>query len=203
MKLFTLLLGISLTNAFHLTMPKLVPLRNSNINMNYLPQQLIQTLGKGQIGNEWTYEDFVSNIKGHMIDSATVTDNGRIFLIDKQYTDSPELFNIHLLKTLPSLTDNVITKLTENHINFDILNMADLPRPIQIPFFVQFLVFYIVGNIALNFLTRRNGGMNMMNPMQQLKKEPDYVKPEDIDVTFDDVAGCDETKYELMEVDEH
>jgi len=207
MNLFTILIGISLTNAFHLTSPfqlttpKLVNPRNSNIKMNYLPQQLIQTLGKGQIGNEWTYEDFVNNIKGHMIDSATVTDNGRIFLIDKQYTDSPELFNIHLLKTLPSLTDNVITKLTENHINFDVLNMADLPKSIQIPFFVQFLGFYILGNLALNFLAQRGGGgMNMMNPMQQLKKEPDYVKPEDIDVTFADVAGCDETKYELMEV---
>jgi cell division protease FtsH len=207
MNLFTILLGISLTNAFHLTspfqltIPKLVNPRNGNIKMNYLPQQLIQTLGKGQIGNEWTYEDFVSNIKGHMIDSATVTDNGRIFLIDKQYTDSPDLFNIHLLKTLPSLTDNVITKLTENHINFDVLNMADLPKSIQIPFFVQFLGFYILGNLALNFLAQRGGGgMNMMNPMQQLKKEPDYVKPEDIDVTFADVAGCDETKYELMEV---
>ncbi len=207
MNLFMVLLGISLTNAFHLTSPfqlttpKLVNPRNGNIKMNYLPQQLIQTLGKGQIGNEWTYEDFVSNIKGHMIDSATVTDNGRIFLIDKQYTDSPDLFNIHLLKTLPSLTDNVITKLTENHINFDVLNMADLPKSIQIPFFVQFLGFYILGNLALNFLAQRGGGgMNMMNPMQQLKKEPDYVKPEDIDVTFADVAGCDETKYELMEV---
>lgn len=207
MNLFTILLGISLTNAFHLTspfqltIPKLVNPRNGNTKMNYLPQQLIQTLGKGQIGNEWTYEDFVSNIKGHMIDSATVTDNGRIFLIDKQYTDSPDLFNIHLLKTLPSLTDNVITKLTENHINFDVLNMADLPKSIQIPFFVQFLGFYILGNLALNFLAQRGGGgMNMMNPLQQLKKEPDYVKPEDIDVTFADVAGCDETKYELMEV---
>jgi cell division protease FtsH len=202
-----ILLGISLTNAFHLTspfqltIPKLVNPRNGNIKMNYLPQQLIQTLGKGQIGNEWTYEDFVSNIKGHMIDSATVTDNGRIFLIDKQYTDSPDLFNIHLLKTLPSLTDNVITKLTENHINFDVLNMANLPKSIQIPFFVQFLGFYILGNLALNFLAQRGGGgMNMMNPLQQLKKEPDYVKSEDIDVTFADVAGCDETKYELMEV---
>ena len=122
------------------------------------------------------------------------------FFIDKEYSDSPELFNIHLLKTLPSLTDNVLSKLTENHINFDVLNMADLPTPIQIPFFVQFLGLYIVGNIALNFLARGGGGMNMMNPLQQFKKEPEYVKPEDIDVTFDDVAGCDETKYELMEV---
>tara|TARA_A100001011_G_scaffold398952_1_gene505367 strand:- start:472 stop:2430 length:1959 start_codon:yes stop_codon:yes gene_type:complete len=199
MKFVLGLLWLTLTNALHLTRPLIKP-RIQNIQMSYKPQELIQSLGRGQIGNEWTYEDFLANLKGHLIDSATVTDNGRVFFIDKDYSDSPELFNIHLLKTLPSLTDNVVTKLTENHINFDVLNMADLPSPIQIPFFVQFLGLYIVGNIALNFLARRGGGMNMMNPLQQFKKEPDYVKPEDIDVTFDDVAGCDETKYELMEV---
>ena len=173
----------------------------SNIQMSYKPQELLQTLGKGQLGNEWTYEDFLSNLKGHEIDAATVTDNGRIFFIDNNYDGSPELFNVHLLKSLPSLTDNVITKMTENHINFDVLNMADLPQPLQIPFFVQLLGFYIVGNIILNFIAQRGGGgMNMMNPLSQLKKEPEYVKPEDIDVTFADVAGCDETKYELMEV---
>ncbi len=199
MKFVLGLLWLTLTNALHLTRPLIKP-RIQNIQMSYKPQELIQSLGRGQIGNEWTYEDFLANLKGHLIDSATVTDNGRVFFIDKDYSDSPELFNIHLLKTLPSLTDNVVTKLTENHINFDVLNMADLPSPIQIPFFVQFLGLYIVGNIALNFLARRGGGMNMMNPLQQFKKEPEYVKPEDIDVTFDDVAGCDETKYELMEV---
>lgn len=199
MKLVFGLLWLTLANALHLTRPLIKP-RIQNIQMSYKPQELIQSLGRGQIGNEWTYEDFLNNLKSHLIDSATVTDNGRVFFIDKDYSDSPELFNIHLLKTLPSLTDNVVSKLTENHINFDVLNMADLPSQIQIPFFVQFLALYIVGNIALNFLARRGGGMNMMNPLQQFKKEPDYVKPEDIDVTFEDVAGCDETKYELMEV---
>jgi cell division protease FtsH len=143
----------------------------------------------------------LSNLKGHEIDAATVTDNGRIFFIDNNYQDTPGLFNVHLLKTIPSVTDTVISKMTENNINFDILNMADLPQPLQIPFFIQFIGFYIIGNIILNFLAQRGGGgMNMMNPLQQFKKEPEYVKPEDIDVTFADVAGCDETKYELMEV---
>ena len=200
MKFIIGLLGLTLTNAFQLSSPYFIKPKPSTIKMSYLPQQVIQNLGKGQIGTEWTYEDFIGNIKNHMIDGATVTDSGRVFLIDKQYTDNPELVNVHLLKTLPSLTDNVIGKLTENHINFDILNIADLSQPIQIPFFVQFIGFYILGNLLLNFLARRGGGLGMMNPMNQLKKEPDYVKPDDIEVTFEDVAGCEESKYELMEV---
>ena len=196
---FVLLLAT--TNAFMVT-PNYYKRPNLlNIKMNYKPQELLESLGKGQLGNEWTYQEFLSNLKGHEIDAATVTDNGRIFFIDNNYQDTPGLFNVHLLKTIPSITDTVISKMTENNINFDILNMADLPQPFQIPFFIQFIGFYIVGNVILNFLAQRGGGgMNMMNPLQQLKKEPEYVKPEDIDVTFEDVAGCDETKYELMEV---
>ena len=170
-----------------------------NIEMNYRPQEIIQGLGRGQIGNEWTYQDFLTKLKDKIIDGATITDNGKIFFIDTEYVDNPELSNIHLLKSLPSITDNVIAKMTQNDINFDILNVADLPQSAEVPFIVQLLGFYIIGNIILNLVTR-GGGMNMMNPLQQFKKEPDYVKPEDIDVTFEDVAGCDETKYELMEV---
>ena len=200
--MYRLLFGffLSTTNAFMVSSQYYKRPFSPTIQMNYKPQELLQTLGKGQLGGEWTYEDFLSNLKGHEIDAATVTDNGRIFFIDNNYDGSPELFNVHLLKSLPSLTDNVISKLTENHINFDVLNMADLPQPLQVPFFVQLLGFYIVGNFILNFISQRGGGMNMMNPLSQLKKEPEYVKPEDIDVTFADVAGCDETKYELMEV---
>ena len=196
---FALLLTTA--NAFMVTPNYYKHPRLLNIEMNYKPQELLQSLGKGQLGNEWTYQEFLSNLKGHEIDAATVTDNGRIFFIDNNYQDTPGLFNVHLLKTIPSITDTVISKMTENNINFDILNMADLPQPLQIPFFIQFIGFYIIGNIILNFLAQRGGGgMNMMNPLQQFKKEPEYVKPEEIDVTFDDVAGCDETKYELMEV---
>lgn len=197
--IFVLLL--STTNAFIVTPKYYKRPKFRDIKMNYKPQELLQSLGKGQIGNEWTYQEFLSNLKGHEIDAATVTDNGRIFFIDNNYQDIPGFLNIHLLKTIPPVTDNVITKMTENNINFDILNIADLPQPIQIPFIIQFIGFYIIGNIILNFIAQRGGGgMNMMNPLQQFKKEPEYVKPEDIDVTFADVAGCDETKYELMEV---
>ena len=196
-----LALFLTTTNAFMITPHYYKRPQLRNIEMNYKPQELLESLGKGQLGNEWTYQEFLSNLKGHAIDAATVTDNGRIFFIDNNYQDAPGLFNVHLLKTIPSLTDSVITKMTDSNINFDILNMADLPQPLQIPFFIQFIGFYIIGNVILNFLAQRGGGgMNMMNPLQQFKKEPEYVKPEDIDVTFEDVAGCDETKYELMEV---
>ena len=187
------------SNAFSL--PKLVSFKPKyNIQMYDKPYELIQSFNKGQIGNEWTYQDFLSNLKEHGIDAATVVDNGKIFFIDKSYDVNPEITNVHLLKTVPSLSDTVVTKMIENHINFDIFNVADIPQMPQVPFFVQFIIFYVLGNFLLNFLVRRGGGLNMMNPIADIKKPPNMVSPEEIDVTFDDVAGCEETKYELMEV---
>ena len=187
------------SNAF--TLPKLVSFKPKyNIQMYEKPYELIQSFKNGQIGNEWTYQDFLSNLKEHTIDAATVVDNGKIFFIDKSYDVKPEITNIHLLKTVPTLSDSVVSKMIENHINFDIFNVADIPQMPQVPFFVQFIIFYVLGNFLLNFLVRRGGGLNMMNQISDLKKGPNMVSPEDIDVTFDDVAGCEETKYELMEV---
>jgi len=187
------------SNAFSL--PKLVSFKPKyNIQMYDKPYELIQSFKNGQIGNEWTYQDFLSNLKEHTIDAATVVDNGKIFFIDKSYDVKPEITNVHLLKTVPSLSDTVVSKMIDNHINFDIFNVADIPQMPQVPFFVQFIIFYVLGNFLLNFLVRRGGGLNMMNPIAELRKGPNMVSPEDIDVTFDDVAGCEETKYELMEV---
>ena len=33
-----------------------------------------------------------------------------------------------------------------------------------------------------------------------LNKKSEIIKSDDIDVTFNDVAGCEESKFELMEV---
>ena len=90
--------------------------------------------------------------------------------------------------------------MINNHINFDIFKMADSPHLPAIPFFIQIILFYMVANIAFSFIMQRNGGMMGMNPFNKMDKKVNYVKAEDIDVRFDDVAGCDETKYELMEV---
>ena len=47
--------GINSINGINTYIPML------NIKMNYKPQEMLQNLGQGQLGNEWTYEDFASN----------------------------------------------------------------------------------------------------------------------------------------------
>ena len=172
------------------------------ITMAYKPVDMIRQLGKGPFGPEWTYNDFIENLNKHKIDAATIADNDKIIIIDNNYADIPTQYNVHALNSLPELTNDIVKRLIEQHINFDVFKIADAPHLPDIPIFVQLIFFYILGNTILSFFLRRNGnaGMMGMNPFEKMKQEVQYVKPEDIDVKFDDVAGCDETKYELMEV---
>ena len=47
---------------------------------------------------------------------------------------------------------------------------------------------------------KEGGGFDMMNPMgQRTKSTAVVIDPEDIDIRFADVAGCEESKEEIME----
>ena len=170
-----------------------------NIKM-YAPQEIIKEVAKKGIGSEWTYNDFIINIKNKNIEAATITDTNNLVAIDKHHGDIITPENLHLLKGLPQLTDNIVNKLIENNINFDIYNMPQGNFLTNIPFPIQFLFFYIVGGFILNFIAGRGISNNMMNNIGQFNKNSKILKSEDIDVRFDDVAGCEESKYELVEV---
>ncbi len=173
------------------------PIVNSISMSSYKPTELIQRVSKNGIGSEWSYNDFISNLNSHNVDAATLTDKNNVILIDKHYQEFVLPENLHLLKGLPELTDNIINKLIDNHINFDIYNVGDQVNIFNnIPFPIQFIIFYLVGSYALNFIARRN----IMNSIPDMKKDSKIIDSKEIDVTFDDVAGCDESKYELMEV---
>uniref|UniRef100_A0A6C0AXI1 AAA+ ATPase domain-containing protein n=1 Tax=viral metagenome TaxID=1070528 RepID=A0A6C0AXI1_9ZZZZ len=173
------------------------PIINSVSMSSYKPTDLIKTVSKNGMGTEWTYNDFINNLNSHNIDAATITDTNNLVVIDKNYQEFILPENLHLLKGLPELTSNIINKLVDNHINFDIYSMANQGNFLSnIPFPIQFIFFYILGSYAFNFIARRN----MMNNIPDMKKQSQILDSKDIEVTFDDVAGCDESKFELMEV---
>ena len=173
--------------------------RLPSIKMEYKPADMIQQLGKGPFGTEWTYNDFVDNLNKHNIDAATIADNNKIVLIDNAYSDIPSQNNIHLLKSLPGLTDNIVHQLIQQHVNFDVFNTADLPQMPQVPVFVQLVFFYILVNTIYSFLLRRSGGgagggMLGMNPFDKINK--DKVDKE-MSPEFDRIAK--EIMDEIME----
>ena len=165
--------------------------------MSYKPTEIIKSLSNKGMGQEWTYNDFVDNIKHHNVDAATVTDTNNMVIIDKNYMDIIQPENLHLFKGLPELKDKKIKELIENHINFDIYNAGATSGFLSnIPFPIQFLLIYVVGSYILSALMRNN----MMNNVPNMKNNKEIIDSKEVDVRFSDVAGCEESKYELMEV---
>ena len=177
-------------------------LRSNNLFMNYKPTEIIKTVAKTGLGGEWTYNDFLENIKNNNIDSATITNTNNFVFIDKNYNTDIMSDNLHLLQGLPQLTDSIIHKLIEKGINFDVLAKPENTDFFSnLPFGVQFVCFYLIGSFILNILARRGIMNNMMNGgIPNLNKNSKIINSNEIDVRFSDVAGCDESKYELMEV---
>ena len=176
-----------------------------SIKMSYDPSEMIQTISKNGLGTEWTYNEFLTNLKDHNIDAATLTDTNNMVIIDKNYDTVIAPENLHLLKSIPDLTNNIVDQLINNHINFDIYNTLE-QRSIwsMIPFPLQFIGIYFLLSFALRLLASRGMGNNFpgnpMNPMDFTRKNANEIQSSDIDVSFKDVAGCEESKYELMEI---
>ena len=197
------------TDSFHVSSiceKKNIKFRNNDVLKmsllkNYKPVEVIRNAAQKGIKSEWSYGDFLDNLKGHNIDAATITDTNNLVVIDKQYNDVVQPENLHLLKGVPELTDNIINKLIENGINFDVYNANENKDFLSsLPFGVQFVLFYLVGSFILNLIQRYGIMNNMMGNIPNLSKNGKMIDSKDIDVKFSDVAGCEESKYELMEI---
>ena len=130
------------------TKPNMV---NMGVNMVYRPSELIKQVARGGLGDEWTYNDFVTNLQNHNVDAATLTNTNNMVVIDKNYALEVKPENLHLLQGVPQLTDNLINKLVENHINFDVFNMQQGKFLDNILVF-QLVFFYAIGSFILNFV---------------------------------------------------
>ena len=87
---------------------------STNTKLNLKPLDISKDfITRGMIGSEWTYNDFVNNLQKKNIDAATILSNqNTIVTVDKNYDDVVMIDNIHAIKTVPHLTDNIIELLT-------------------------------------------------------------------------------------------
>tara|TARA_B100000003_G_C10934050_1_gene372434 strand:+ start:1357 stop:3333 length:1977 start_codon:yes stop_codon:yes gene_type:complete len=197
------LLVSGFSTAFINTLPKI----NTKTKLNYKPSKMIEEVSKmagNKIGSEWTYYDFVSNIDKHNIEAATIIDKSNaIAVIDGNHGETIMGDNIHFIKTIPETTDLIISKLTHSNINFDVFVPPINPLS-NIPFGFQLIFGYIVFSFIVNLLRARAMGLDMTslgsNPMDRLSPKPKLSDVEKVNITFADVAGCDEAKNELVEV---
>ena len=172
------------------------------------PSDLVNSF-KGQIiGKEWSYTEFMNNVEKNKVDAASfVGDKDVMVVVDKNHETNILAENLHGVKLLPHSHDLVVEALTKHHVNTDVLQLPPSFLEMISNAGQQILTFgfyYVVLRIAFVYLF---GGMGQnQNPMDMIsgKMNPkaggNIVDTDLIKTTFEDVAGCDEAKFELMEV---
>ena len=183
-------------------------------NINYDPAQIINKLAKSPDDLDvYKISEFLSEVKNHHIESVSLIKNmntdtiNSIVAIDNNYKDSlPGLDNLHYLETgITKINDIIIDSLINNDIYYKIVQITNqnmMQNFGGIGTLINFIIIFYLVNTAFAFF--RSGG-NMpgggINPMNVGKLQSNgIIDSSEIKTTFDDVAGCDEAKYELQEV---
>ena len=172
------------------------------------PSEIIKEVGKRGIGSPWTYQTFIENLNKDNVGQVSILSDEKAFaVIDKTDPVSPE--SIHFVRTLPEMLQDTIVQLNSHHINYDIFEIPQKNGGLNIALPFQFIGVYVAATLAINLFLRiarnnptapndMNNPLNSLNPFNQ--NQNNMVDTESINVTFQDVAGCDEAKQELMEV---
>ena len=141
---------------------------------NRIQRQLLPSQITDPIVDTWDYNTLVEHSRN--IEGITLvrTNNELTNLVAlSEHT-------LHQVNVIPELTNSIIELLLKYHIQFDYKNVYPI-NPLQI----------VGGYIALSVL------FNVFRRNPMIKKPS---KVEVMDTSFEDVAGCDEVKAELMEV---
>jgi cell division protease FtsH len=171
-----------------------------------LPSSEITSGLNNKIGEAWSYSDLFEYSKDNMIHSLTITEDGKnAFVLDNL---SSENGNLHMVRLFPDNLNNLIEHLIKHNINFDIFQM---PKNEFLEIVSKFgeAVFNVgIYFLAISLIVRifsgmssftPSGGGNPLNPLQS-GSNINEIDSEMLETTFDDVAGCEESKFELMEV---
>ena len=195
--------------------PRYKPVLNSieidNTNPTFIAKSLFQEFQK--YGLSQSYDDFIQQVKDKHVESVSIISNdnnikGLISIDTLHKPHSYDMINSHIIQVIPSMTETILKTLDENHIRYDLfIQNTPIPNPlvgfIQVIFqftLIYVIVGFLVGN-GMSFFRGGNGGSGFRNPLQMMQKNTfEEIDSEQVDVDFSKVAGCDEAKFELMEV---
>jgi len=181
--------------------------RNMVNDLSSQPSNLVNFFSKEPIGSQFTYSEFVDRMNHNTIEGITFFNDGKSAIaIDKDYSDIVHAKNLHYVHILPNSYDYIMDIATKYHINVD---MMDVPVNIfnnllgMLGQGVMFIGTYLLIATILRgvFMGGGKGDMSSMLPGGFSNKNTgDMIDPLKMDIGFNDVAGCDEAKFELEEV---
>merc|ERR1719343_1216513 len=145
----------------------------------------------------WAYSTFLEAVETDQIEKVSFSADGKqVLSIDKDG-------NRHETLVLPEQSAELIKVLVKHNVVFAVQPPAQPSTFGAVAGVLANLAFplLIIGGLA--FLQRRNGGMGGpggMNPLDIGKSKSKIQMEPQTGVSFEDVAGCDASKFELTEV---
>ena len=192
---------------------KLHSINIDNDNPSFIAKQLMRQYS--EYGTPQDFNDFMDMLKEKNVEGITfLTNNNQInSLISIDNLHQPynyDVFNSHIVKISPSMINGLMDKFDKMNINYDLLDITQNNNPI-FTFLndgFQVILIYFVFSFILSNVIRLVIGKNELNNFSGLsnnlfnmnKNSFQEVSGQEVGVKFDSVAGCDEAKYELMEV---
>ena len=185
---------------------------------DYDPSQIINSLAKSSnMLDKYNLNEFLEAVKKHNIESVSLVKNIQnnditsLVAIDNKYDGNlPGLENLHFLETGISKVNNIVEDtLINNDIYYKIvqLNNNQVNSFNPAGFIINAVFAYFLFSFIFSLIQQFRGGGNSggfgspMNPLNAGKLQSrGVINSEDINTSFDDVAGCNEAKYELQEV---
>lgn len=181
------------------------------INCGVVTTTLLDTYEDTLPKNNMEFQDLMNYVNKKNVTCATIyTNTDEIIVVDGVYDIGFEIENLHKISTIPQLTDNIIDVLEKSNIPFSISSnrpwtFLDYRFLFRLYLRTNYIMFMI---LLLRRIINRVIHINKMNRFRRIVKQ--YIKHKrestvtestsDTKATFDDVAGCDEAKYELTEV---
>jgi len=189
-----------------------------NDNPTFIAKTLHEQFFK--YGIPQSYDGFMQQLKEKHIESVSLVTqnneiNGLITIDNLHKPHEYDMINAHLVQVVPAMSSSILQKLDEMNIRYDLFIQDNGSRNIALDFalnalqlVVGYLVIGLVIGTILNFFrggsgpgTGGGGGPGGFgNPMRFMQSTFKEVNTNEVGVTFSDVAGCDEAKFELVEV---
>lgn len=197
---------ISKYNSRYFPKVKYLKMGNTDLPPSF---QIQQFYGKS-VGEIWSYGDLFEKANDKLVESVSITDDSKTAIaIDTLHkVNDIQSTNLHVIKILPSQTEHLMKFLLDNKINVDLLTLPkndfiEILNKMGEAFFnigIYFFVFGLITNIIRGI---GNGQMDNMTPpflKGVTNTEVNIIDSNNVNTTFANVAGCDEAKFELIEV---
>ena len=177
-----------------------------------LPSLEVKQFFGQNLGEQWSYTDLFDFSDDKMIKAISITDDGKnAIAIDKLGSDAS---NLHIVHLFPENVNSLLDHLIKNNVNVDLITLPknefyEILSKVGEAFYnisIYFFVFTFMINFIIGFRNKNQGGSgpsfgmtnNILNPTNS--KNLNFVDSSSLNTTFANVAGCEEAKFELMEV---